>query len=373
MPASTSATEFVVKKLLIFWALLSFVGLLLLASYYIGRTSSGQSFQLLDAINSQLLRFQVWAAMAYLIIGADRFFRTIGQRWIFLFPAHLLASFFWSAASLAIFGLAFWALDGLGRPRTMALGSVFSIFWLQNTVMGIFIYKIILTTSYALDYYHKFNEERSRNDQLEKELAQAELKALKMQLQPHFLFNTLNSISHLALEDPRKAVQTIARLGDFLRLTIENNGQHLVSFEREMEFLRNYLEIEKIRFKDRMTVNFDISDDILDVRVPNLIMQPFVENAIKHGLAKRLAAGRIDIMAARAGERLRIEISNDGEVIDLNANGKNQDGLGFQNSRDRLEKLYGSKYSLRLEPNPSGGATVSVEIPLGKMNGGRIE
>lgn len=367
--ASTATTGYLVRKLVIFWALLTFVGLLLLAAYYVGRTSSGQPFDLFTAFNSQGLRFQIWAAMSVLVVMADRFLRSKSRRWLFLFPLHVLISFAWAAAALAVVGILTWLLEG----RTDSIGAVFGSIWVPNSVMGFFVYKIILTTNYALDYYRKFHEELDRNARLEIELAQAELSALKMQLQPHFLFNTLNSISHLALEDSRKAVQMIARLGDFLRLTIDTNGQQLVTFERELEFLKNYLEIENIRFRDRMKVHFDIIPDVLDIPVPNLILQPFVENAIKHGLAKSLAAGRIDIRAVRNGSRLQIEISNDGEIVEFNGNGSATKGLGIQNTRDRLGRLYGDEYSLEIESNRAGGATVTIEIPVRTRNGGVSE
>ncbi|MFZ1700419.1 MAG: histidine kinase [Pyrinomonadaceae bacterium] len=369
LDASTATKKYLLHKLLIFWALLTFVGLLLLAAYYVGRTSSGQSFGLFGAFISQVLRFQIWAAMSVLVVAADRILRSKSQRWTFIFPLHVLISFAWAATALAIVGTLAWLFEG----RTTSLGAVFASIWVANSVMGVFVYKIILTTNYALDYYRKFHAERDRNARLEIELAQAELSALKMQLQPHFLFNTLNSISHLALEDSRKAVQMIARLGDFLRLTIDNNGQQLVTFEREIEFLKNYLEIENIRFRDRMKVHFDIAANTLDVRVPNLILQPFVENAIKHGLAKSLAAGRIDITATRTGSRLLIEIANDGEMVEINGNGSATNGLGIQNTRDRLGRLYGDEFSLKIESNRAGGATVAIEIPVEAKNGGLSE
>ncbi len=364
----TMSKKYLRTKWLIFWSLLTFVGLLLTAAYHIGRTSNGEASDILNALNSQMLRFQIWAALSVFVIVSDRVLRSKSRRWRFLFPAHLLVSFAWSAAALGIYGVLFWTFYGLINSQAPPLGHVFGMIWIANLVMGIFVYKIILTTNYALDYYKKFHEEKSRNALLQTQLAQAELHALKMQLQPHFLFNTLNSISHLALEDSKKAVQMVARLGDFLRLTIDSNGQQQVTLERELEFLTNYLEIEKIRFRDRMHVTFDIAPDTLGLYVPNMILQPFAENAIKHGLAKNMAAGRIDIKAEKDDDRLRIQLSNDGAIVSLDKPlGSN--GIGIANTRARLEKLFGPDFLLDLRARKSGGATVTLEVPLATING----
>lgn len=364
---SLTDRKYILTKWMIFWSLLTFVGTLLTVSFYVGRISSGQDLTILNGLNAQMLRFQVWAALSMITVAVDHKLRSRSQRWSFLFPIHLIASFAWSGIGVGIFLPLFWGIDrGLNSPAGSLSDTVKSA-WLLNFVMGIFCYKIILTTNYALDYYKKFHEEKRRTAQLETELAHAQLHALKMQLQPHFLFNTLNSISHLALDDSRRAVQMIARLGDFLRLTIDNNGRQQVSLERELEFLRNYLEIEQIRFKDRMEVSFDIDAAVVSCEVPNLILQPFVENAIKHGISKSMAAGKIRITAHRAAERLRMKIFNDGEFFSTNGKGFGAKGLGMSNTRNRLETLYGQNFTLRLEANAEGGATATIEIPFVKV------
>lgn len=364
IPDSLTDRTYVLTKWIIFWSLLTFVGTLLTVSYYVGRISSGQGFDMPNALNAQMLRFQIWAALSMITVAVDRKLRSKSQRWSFLFPTHLAASFVWSAIALGLFLPIYWGIDISLNGTTGDLSDTVRANWLLNFVMGIFCYKIILTTNYALDYYKKFHEEKRRSALLETQLAQAQLQALKMQLQPHFLFNTLNSISHLALEDSRKAVQMIARLGDFLRLTIENNGRQQVSLERELEFLRNYLEIEQIRFMDRMDVTFDIEPSVMLCEVPNLILQPFVENAIKHGISKSMAAGKIKITADRFAAHLRIRIFNDGELKATNGYATNSRGLGISNTRERLEKLYGDDFALRLDLNDTGGVTATIEIPF---------
>jgi LytS/YehU family sensor histidine kinase len=197
-------------------------------------------------------------------------------------------------------------------------------------------------------------------------LAQAELQALKMQLHPHFLFNTLHSISALQLKDIAAANRMIARLGDFLRLTLDNAGAQEVPLQKELEFLRCYLEIERIRFQDRLTVSMEVEPQTLDARVPNLILQPIVENAIKHGISPRAAPGRIDIRVKRENGLLRVQVEDNGRGIGGDGRGANiiKEGLGLSNTRARLDQLYGTGYRFDLQNVTEGGLRVTLEIPM---------
>lgn len=361
-PNSLNSKQFVLMKWFVFWLLLTFVGLVISISFIIARSASGQSADVLNVLNSQLLRFQIWAAFSPVIIFLDQKYRAKFKSWFFRFPVHFGSSIVWSAAVLGVYGIIVWFLDGLINSKFSTLAEVFATVAVFNFAMGIVGYKIILTTNYALDYYKKFQDEKHRSARLEAQLAQAQLNALKMQLQPHFLFNTLNSISNLALEDPRKTVQMITRLGDFLRLTIDSNGTQKMSLEQELEFLKNYLEIEQIRFRDRLDVKFNIAPETLSAKVPNLILQPIVENAIKHGIAKSFSAGEIRIIAKRNADVLQLEIQNDGAF--LNGNGFINEGVGIANTRERLQQLYGNEFRFELNPLETGGARVVLEIPF---------
>jgi two-component system, LytTR family, sensor kinase len=187
-----------------------------------------------------------------------------------------------------------------------------------------------------------------------------------MQLHPHFLFNTLHSISALQLKDIAAANRMIARLGDFLRLTLDNSGAQEVSLQKELEFLKCYLEIERIRFQDRLTVNMEVEPQTLDARVPNLILQPIVENAIKHGISPRAAPGRIDIRVKRDNGLLQLEVEDNGRGIGGNGRGAKiiKEGLGLSNTRARLDQLYGASYRFDLQNVDEGGLRVTIEIPL---------
>src|SRR4029079_2186861 len=168
------------------------------------------------------------------------------------------------------------------------------------------------------------------------------LQALKMQLHPHFLFNTLNSISALLDEDVDAADQMLARLGDLLRMTLENSGAQEITLQEELEFLRCYLEIEQVRFNDRLTVDMKIEPATLDAQVPNLILQPIVENAIKHGIVSRIAPGRIEISAIRYGGSLKLQVRDNGPGLHPGeaSSGRVKEGLGLANTRARLEQRY---------------------------------
>jgi len=228
----------------------------------------------------------------------------------------------------------------------------------------------ILLISYAFDYQRRYREGEVRATRLEAQLAQAQLQALKMQLHPHFLFNTLHSISALVHKNPDAADKMIARLGDFLRMTLENSGAHEVSLQEELEFLKCYLEIERIRFAERLTVQLDIEPETLDARLPNLILQPIVENAIRHGISPRTIPGRIEIEARRLNGFLQVQVTDNGPGISSNSNTGTivREGVGLANTQARLKQLYGENHRLDLSNAATGGLTVLLEIPFREDN-----
>ncbi len=192
-----------------------------------------------------------------------------------------------------------------------------------------------------------------------------------MQLHPHFLFNTLHSISALLHRDTDGARKMITRLGDFLRLTLENSGTQEVTLQQEMEFLRCYLEIERIRFQDRLTTRVEVDPDALDTQVPNLILQPIVENAIRHGVAPRSTPVVIEIRAKQEDGFLRIRIRDNGPGLPMNRSTESlfKKGLGLANTQTRLDRLYGARHRFEIANDPAGGLAVTLEIPADRENG----
>jgi signal transduction histidine kinase len=240
------------------------------------------------------------------------------------------------------------------------------VFWgrLQSIFdLDFLIYWGVFGTGMAFSYYQKYREGELQAVELQAQLAQAQLQALKMQLHPHFLFNTLNAIAALVRKNENKAAtDMLAGLSDLLRLALENVGAQEVSLKRELEFLERYLEIERIRFADRLHVHMRIAPETLEARVPNLILQPLVENAIRHGVAMRATSGVIEICAERHDERLRLQVKDDGPGLPPDKSFSN--GVGLSNTMARLQRLYGSAQSLVFNNAPEGGAVVTLEIPF---------
>ena len=231
---------------------------------------------------------------------------------------------------------------------------------------GLIYYGLIVAIVHALDYYQRYEENTRRNAQLEAQLVQAQLQALKMQLHPHFLFNTLNSISALLREDVEAADAMLSRLGDFLRLTLANAGTQDVTLQEELDFLECYLAIEQVRFQDRLTTRVEVEPQALDARIPNLILQPIVENAIRYGVARSTTPGRIEIRASRRNGALLVQVKDNGPGIESSGlpSRMHGEGLGLSNVRARLERLYGGAHRFELANAAEGGLVVTLEIPF---------
>jgi two-component sensor histidine kinase len=202
-----------------------------------------------------------------------------------------------------------------------------------------------------------------REERLQARLAQAELQVLKMQLQPHFLFNTLNTIYHLIPRDSVLAQQMITRLSDLLRLSLDHVSTNVIAFHRELEFLNSYLEIEKTRFKERLRVQMEIEPDTLDAAVPNMLLQPLVENALRHGIARKAEGGKIYVSACKAGPRVVIQVRDDGGTPPPQTNSP---GIGVANTRSRLAQLYGDDFRFDIV-TWAKGTRVILDIPYSQV------
>jgi signal transduction histidine kinase len=236
----------------------------------------------------------------------------------------------------------------------------FWTYWLVSTfALQFFVYCAIVAGAHGIVYY-----ERSRErDHLAARLADVRLQLLSMQLQPHFLFNTLNTIAELVHDDPETADQMIAGLSDLLRRTLELGAAQEIPLDAELMLLNRYLEIQKARFGERLRVTIAVDDDARPAAVPVLFFQPIVENAIRHGLSERLLSGQIEIAVRRDDGRLLITVTDDGVGPGVDV-ASTLERVGLGNTRARLEALYGSRHRLELANAPHRGARVSVEIPF---------
>ena len=322
-----------------------------------------------------LVAFYLWALLSPLIATLARRFPVDRQRWPRSLAVHVPASFLFTVAHLCLYVPLYWIASGAVAAKSSNVPALFYFQLFANLPMKVAIYWLILIAIHALDYHRRLRAEEVTASELRAQLAQAQLRALKMQLHPHFLFNTLNSISALLHRDPEAADQMVARLGDFLRLTLENSGDQEVTLEQELEFLRCYLEIESVRFQDRLVVETEIDPQTLGARVPNLILQPLVENAIRHGISRQSTPGRLAIRARRDGDRLLMQVEDNGPGLALVSDGAASastktftrsfaGGVGLANTRARLANLYGREQRIELSRAVPRGMIVTIEIPF---------
>jgi two-component system, LytTR family, sensor kinase len=353
------------RRLAIIWGIWTFIGIVFTLQMYFTSYRSERPALLVDSLYLQMVWAYLWALATPLVLWAAAKLPLERNNWIRNSLRHLPISIVLSGIVTAIGHVMLWLYLGwtIGRPFSFErMGR----FVLANFSEGIGIYMLIALTSYAFNYYRRYREGQVRTLQLEAQLSKAQLEALKMQLHPHFLFNTLHSISALLTQDTEAARRMITRLGDFLRLTLENSGSEEVTLQQEMEFLTCYLAIERIRFQDRLLTRIDVAEDTLDAKVPNLILQPIVENAIRHGIAPRSTPGLIEIDAKHLNGLVRIQVRDNGPGLSEHRISENlfNRGLGLANTGQRLERLYGSRHLFDLRNNPNGGFVVTMEIPF---------
>jgi two-component system LytT family sensor kinase len=335
----------------------TFVGL-----YFATQARSNPAFDLhvswSRALAINLTYYYLWGLCTPAVVFLARRFRFDSKRWPATLAAHAAASVALTSAQIVVAETILSFFFPILRGGSLA-GKIAYAFGV-NFHSSLPTYWLILFVYYAFDYYGKYRDREVRAFELEAQLSQASLQALKMQLNPHFLFNTLNSVSSLMYTDVESADAMLARLSEFLRMTLDRDLGQEISLEQEMEFIRRYLEIEQIRFEERLTVSIDIESDALRARVPALALQPLVENAIHHGIAPRPRGGAIAIRARREEGRLHLSVSDDG----VGADGEPRERIGLANTRARLEQLYGKEQSLSFTDIPRGGFRVDLEIPF---------
>jgi len=230
---------------------------------------------------------------------------------------------------------------------------------------GIVIYWAIIFVGKGLEFLRGYNNEKIRVAELSSQLSEAQLSALKMQIHPHFLFNTLNSIVGLIQEDKDSAELMTTKLSDFLRMTLQSDGEPIVTLGQEIYFLKTYLDIEKVRFQERLSTEFIYEESLLSARIPNLILQPLVENSIKHGINRLKENGKIKISAVRRENRLLLEVEDNGNRAEKTRSNSltTQSGLGLKNTEARLRQIYGENFSFDFKQKESG-TLVTINIPF---------
>lgn len=278
-------------------------------------------------------------------------------RWIF----HIVLCLAFTVIGLVtVFAISL-SLQGPPFPGGDALWHRFGHFFWRYFHLSFMDFLIAMGAFTAVDMYRRFKARELHASQLEARLAQAQNQVLRMQLQPHFLFNTLHSVSALIDRDPEAADQMLSRLGDLLRRTLDLGGKQEITLRQELAILNDYLEIQRIRFQERLRVVEECPEALMDALVPSFMLQPQVENALKHGLVRRAEGGKIQIRARAEGRQLILEVEDDGEGL---ANATPRKGIGTANTLARLELLYGEDQAFDLLPVAGGGTLARIRLPL---------
>jgi hypothetical protein len=334
----------------------TFLALLFTPQTYLANLRAPTPLTVWQAFAANSVLFYLWACLTpivlqlgkFLPLERPRFWRNFAILFVLAFPFSVVHIYLLRTVNSLVLSFA----DDYQSPVPVTALLV------GYGATNVMVYWGIVATSQALNYFNRYRDR-------EKSLAQAQLQALKTQLNPHFLFNTLNAISELVYENAEEAERTIGKLSELLRLSLKTEQSQEIPLYKELEFLRMYLEIQQTLLQERLRVEWQIAPETYGACVPNMILQPLVENSIRHGIAPRRGGGTIKIEAARENGALRLLVEDDGlgmknEIADANANGG---GIGLQNTMTRLKHLYGEAHEFELKKS-SGGSGVCVNIKL---------
>lgn len=320
-----------------------------------------------------LIIYTFWAVLTPGVFWLCRRFGMEGRAWVGSLIVHLLAA---ACVVVLVSGLDYWSFQALGlarrgpHPVPSFTRLFFSFFFLKE----LFIYLVVVAAGFARNYFRRYQvhsreavELRTHAAELQVQLAEARLHTLRMQVNPHFLFNTLHAVAALVERDPRGVRRMIARLSELLRYALDEGTPQEISLEQEMKFIRGYLEIQQIRFQGKLEVQQEIEPAAQDALLPNLILQPLVENAVKHGTSRSVGEGRILIRGRREGDMLVVSVHDNGPgPAPSHGDGapSTSQGIGLRNTRERLESLYGDEGRMTLAPDVDGGCVAQIEVPF---------
>jgi len=342
----------------LFWSL---IGLSFASQFYVSSSKLGLDITWRQALSYSLADWYVYALISIPIAAFAKKFPLERNTWKIAVVLHLIGCV---VASLVYMVVRTWIAQaqGVAEGKPVGFQATFNTLLIKTYLFNFLVYWVIVTVSHALQFYRELHERELRSAELEKRLVQARLQALQMQLNPHFLFNTLHSISSLMHKDVDAADRMIARFSDLLRYALESTNEHEVPLRQELDFLRRYLDIEKTRFGRRLETILKISPETLEAYVPNLILQPIVENAIQHGIEPHSKPGNIEITSEKHGDNLVLSVSDNGTgVKDL----KSFDGgVGLTNTRSRLQQIYNEMHRIEFLNREQGGLEVRILIPF---------
>ncbi|MFZ0394322.1 MAG: histidine kinase [Terracidiphilus sp.] len=316
------------------------------------------------ALEQGLSQFWAWGLLVPLIVAIDRRLpfgaKQIGRR----MGAHLAACLVVTALYMYVF-FALEAAFGVENWTALRPANMFSLARLGWFIWSLIIYWTIVGGVQAFQYYQQYLRSELRLERMGRSLAQARLNALRMQLDPHFLFNALNTISSHVERNPKLTRRMIEHLGDLLRMSLECKDRQEVPLSEEMAFLEHYLEIQRIRFGNHLRVRLEIDPAVRFASVPSLLLQPLVENAIRHGISRRGGGGTVTVIATGEGDKLRLRVLDDGAGLPDGWTMETHAGLGLSVTRERIAGLYpNGDSSFAMRPRNEGGTAVEIELPL---------
>ncbi|HUF71064.1 MAG TPA: histidine kinase [Longimicrobiales bacterium] len=358
-------TRFIDRRVLVVGGAWFAVALFSAAQIWIARAALGDPPPITPLLILELPIWAFWALLTVPIVALARRFPLDRTRVLRSVLVHTLA-----AITIAVVSVAFkmvWYQTF--NPYPLGGDSATTWFWQyfrQSFIVGFVIYWAVIGVYHAFTNYFLYRERELEASRAREQLTEARLQTLRMQLHPHFLFNTLNSVSALLEDQPGEARRVIAQLADLLRASLRSDALHVIALEDELQFLRRYMDIEQIRFGDRLDVDLRIDPATRRAAIPSFLFQPLVENAIRHGVAHRESDGRLWISAERHNGALVIHVMDNGPGMPQRPV---KEGVGLANTRRRLEELYGSGQSLSLDTRDGGGVDVRVEIPFRVLEG----
>ena len=286
-------------------------------------------------------------------------------RWHWGFVGHFFGMLLFTAAHMAL-RIALYPIrdqfTGQEVPATLRVFRNMFFYGVREDGLGGYLLIVLLAQAMYLQY--RAREREFQSEQLRASLAEARLVALKLQLKPHFLFNTLNAVSELVHVDPKRAEQIVVKLSDLLRFTLKSFDRNLIAFSEELELLKTYLSIEEVRFEGRLSCEFEIGKETLDAQVPCMLLQPIVENSIRYGIGQRSSSGKIIVHARAVDELLEIRVQDDGPGLPQDFSESEGQGIGIRNTRERLNQLFPGNSELNIQNHTSGGVAVTIRLPL---------
>ncbi len=344
--------------ILLVWTLL---GIVFSSDKYLSRLTEGEPVTVQEAIAYGMVNWYVFGALSIFVVQLVRRRRLHSGQLLARAPAYILASVVFSVSHTLITHLLWFKR----YPLSFFASPELKVHLLWHYRFDVLVFAVVIGVVQAIDHYRAMRRRELESAQLAAQLAQSRLQMLRMQIQPHFLFNTLNTIGALVYEKPDAAHDMIANLSELLRLSLDSSSRQEVTLDEELTFLEHYIEIQKARFRERLQFQLDVAPATREAMVPSMILQPLVENAIQHGIAPYDIRGIVTVSARESNGRLRLEIRDNGGGVSRDGESLSGAGVGLANCRNRLQQLYAKQGAeLRIARADDGGTVVSIDIPF---------